>query len=804
MGASQSVQPDPIPDPNIFINIGCVGLDSTGYNSQRLSAAPFLSINFQAGIFKTVKNKKEIDNIATYNAVINNIRISLEKIKPGWRVIPVETASNDLSSLYNFNNSKKLNTNNGSITSTNNGITSTNKSKSGFDAEANMEERLKELADLLNADYEKNKDNFGKNNYTTNDIWKQQGGSLNGQTMAYWNTKYVYGPVYLLVAQDNQTKILDCYLYFPSMTKDSMLWPNINYLGLAHNWMHMLLYGIGTRMQWCFKNDKFAGFSQYTDKSLSTTYQGFKNPCLNGYTKCKQTFNPMRSRKNYGAFRIYKNTTFFPNEQKMEDRFMFGCKTNDVNNPYACQQSQHAHKAMGLYNKKYDKNKSKDEYPVAYYHAYALRFSDRRINSYINNGPYSLQYLTQTLYNGTSCGLAKNILPAYTKLLQGCSTALVSQNNMYYLVLGGKNLTLYKNTLNNNLSINCANNSYSGLKVISNIPFKNGGTNSYLIIEENNINIYSAPSNKFSPSIVKSMPFTDINSGKLASQYSLILNNNGTIQIIDVNNNISGSLDGSFATNDITTHPYNKNDDYNRRLLNLKLYLIFRNIYIDAQTNANSQTIKTQISENIPEYNSATNYMQRMLELLTYLESQNKISKGSASQYRQSMIQQTGRDINGLIEDDTDTQLSELITDSGNNNDEPDQQSTADNTNKDYQNDIVSTQAQINSKAQNEANPSEGVDPNPCVGYLGEPSCVMNNTEQAYIPANVSQSLNLLQEQSGANSLFSNTSGSDNPINKIFNNDVVYSKSQKERKLYMEKRLEELKSYLEIKKQLEN
>jgi hypothetical protein len=292
------------------------------------------------------------------------------------------------------------------------------------------------------------------------------------------------------------------------------------------------------------------------------------------------------------------------------------------------------------------------------------------------------------------------------------------------------------------------------------------------------------------------MPFTDINSVKLASQYSLVLNNNGSLQVIDAYNNISGSIDNSFTTYDISSHPYNKNEDYNRRLLNLKLYLIFRNIYIDAQINANSENIKTQIASNIPEYNSATNYMQRMLELLTYLESQNKIAKGTAYQYRQSMIQQTGRDINGLIEDET--QLSELIVDSK-DNDEPDQQTTVDNTNKEYQNDVASSQAQNNSKAYNETNPSEGVDPNPCVGYLGDPNCVMNNTEQAYIPTSISQSLNLLQEQTGANSLFASITGSENK-----QADILYSKSQKAHQLYMAKRLEELKSYLEIKKQLES
>jgi hypothetical protein len=48
MGAAQSIPPDPVPDPNIFINIGCVGLDTLASNSNRLASAPFLYINFQA------------------------------------------------------------------------------------------------------------------------------------------------------------------------------------------------------------------------------------------------------------------------------------------------------------------------------------------------------------------------------------------------------------------------------------------------------------------------------------------------------------------------------------------------------------------------------------------------------------------------------------------------------------------------------------------------------------------------------------------------------------------------------------
>jgi hypothetical protein len=85
MGAAQSTPPDPVPDPNIFVNIGCVGLISSDYYANRLSAAPFLSVQFQA---------------PDYYSMISNILLTFKQIKPGWSPTP---RSNDMNYDMNFN-----------------------------------------------------------------------------------------------------------------------------------------------------------------------------------------------------------------------------------------------------------------------------------------------------------------------------------------------------------------------------------------------------------------------------------------------------------------------------------------------------------------------------------------------------------------------------------------------------------------------------------------------------------------------------------------------------------------------------
>ena len=795
MGASHSVQPDPIPDPNIFINIGCVGLDSSGFNGNRLSSAPFLSVNFQAN---------------DYNTMINNIIKTLEQIKPGWSPTPIRPEYNfdlsgDLNSSINKNTEKTNNPNNTTKPIT---ITTPNgtsyKLYNGYNESLDMQTRLKILAEILNSEYDKYTHNTN-NPVSPNSIWAQQGGSLNGQTMAYWETKFVYGPVYLLVAQDEDTKLLDCYMYFPSMTKDSRLWPNANYLGLAHNWMYILLFGTGSRIQWCRSNDAFPGLFKFStnDDSVNTKAPGFPggpNPCMNGYTRCKQTFKEMPYWDRYNWVGWYKNTYFYPTQQPIENRFMFGCKTTNPNNPYACQQSKEAHQGMGIY----DDHKSADEYPIAYYHAYSFRFSDSRINSFINDGPYSLQYLTQSMYRGVSCGLAQNILPAYTKMMQGCTTGLVSQNNRFFLVLGGYNLTLYENLYDRNLSMNCVNNSFSGLNIIFNIRF-DGGFKSYLIIEDNLINIYSATTSTNTVMLVKSIPF--IQKAEFTEQYTLVLNNTGLLQVININNTVIGSLDAETLNNGNIITPYDKNADYARRLLNLKNYLIFRNIYIDVDINPKDSNNKSKQKIIIPPFNSNTNYIQRMIELLEYLEKQNKVDKNTVNNFRINVISQTGMDINGLVPDvsqnsslsaslsQNSQQLSsdQLGSDSGT---APSQSEYADSIHATETKRREAEQAEYDSKINNEANPTLKTCPKPaCIGQ----NCPPPKTSTTYTSKNEAPSLSSLQDIAGTNNIFNADSETSTGIFNLDNENESEPRILSKRETYIAERLAALKAYLEIK-----
>ena len=397
------------------------------------------------------------------------------------------------------------------------------------------------------------------------------------------------------------------------------------------------------------------------------------------------------------------------------------------------------------------------------------------------------------MYRGVSCGLARNILPAYTKMMQGCTSGLVSQNNRFFLVLGGYNLTLYENLSDQNLSMACANNSFSGLNIIFNIPF-DGGYKSSLIIEDNSINIYSATTNENTDYVVKSIPF--IKKSDFSQQYTLVLTNDGKIKVNDINNQSVGSIDSSsFGESKV---PYNKIADYTRRLLNLKQFLIFRNIYIEADINQQKTNSKSNVKITIPQFNSQTNYIQRMKEFLDYLATHHKIDPNSSYIFRQHVITQTGMDINGLVPDssnDLDNTFAQssqkpssdqLGTGSGT---PPSQDDVVQSVHSSYTKKQEASQAEYNSKINNEANPSLQTCPKPeCIG----PNCPPPKTTTSYTSKNQAPSLSSLQDISGANNIYA----SDNEFD-ILNTNTPSDPT--EREIYMAARLAALKAYLEIK-----
>lgn len=871
MGAGQSTPPDPIPDPNLFINIGCVGLNATGYHGNRLSSAPFLSVNFQA---------------ANYGSMIKNILTVFQQIQPGWSPTPIEK---DNTGDFDFNldlkKNKKNNTSNESDES--NGYTNTYTTpegtsytlKNGFNEQLDMEKRLKELGTYITNLYAQNQKENPNANISLEDIYSKNKNTaiMNGHPMSYWNSKHVYGPVYLLTAKDNSTNNLDCYLYFPSMTKDSRTWPNANFLGLAHNWMYLLLYGSSSRVQWCFTNEPFAGMAtmpyyvgqnnnpcEIGTRVCTNMNRNHPNPCMNAYTKCKQTNNKMPYRDFHNFFGIYTGTAYYPELHTVADRFMYGCKPS-YGNPYGCQQSIEAHKGMGLY----DEYKSKSEYPVAYYHAYGLRLTDldysvynnditfadtinltvengrsrsvamiyngdsfiykwpyidqlNKIKSYVNLGPHSLHSLNDAINRGASCGLAQNILPFQTKLFQGCRTGLVSQNNRYYLVLSGRNLTLYYNYFDVNLATSCINSSFWGVGVIWNTLFT-GGYHSYMIVEDNSINIYSATDANGTPLVVKSFQFSVPQDSSSPTQLTLILNDDGQLLVVNVKNETIANfndLQGINANDD--GKPFNKKADYARRLLNLKHYLILHKVYIDVQT---SEPEKAPPDLKMPPFNSHNNYILRMYELLTYLVNNNKAEPNAAHNFRQTIINQTGSDINGLIFDNfnftprtlnrpTKTSTTSSINSSGTSGSgglpsgsqygvPPEPTSYAKSVSAQNRAERKALQAAEDDVSNNEANPNN-------------PTCSINNnfskqqTQQTqlqpdfYKPKNAAPSLVSLQDKTGTNSMFMKKSAKQTNINP---NDITTARAElheTDYKRYMRERLESIKAYFEIQENINN
>ena len=869
MGAAQSIPPDPVPDPNIFINMGCVGLDTLANNSNRLASAPFLYVNFQA---------------TNYNEMIYNILTTFQKIKPGWTPTPSNNVNMNLDLNLGDIKNKAKKKNKADGTSSNDddeeGATYTTPGgttyrNSGYDNEVEMQKRLTELATYIMSKYAQ----FDEENNRASDVngvYGQKGATLNGFPLAYWKTKYVYGPVYLLAAKDFATNRLDCYLYFPSMTKDCRLWPNLNFLGLAHNWMHLLLYGASSRIQWCNSNDQFAGMATvpyYVGQRINPCENGTRqctnwdqnhpNPCMNGYTNCKMTNNKMPYRDFHNFFGVYTGTAYYPDSQTVSDRFMFGCKPHPYY-PFMCQQSPQAHMGMGLY----DEYKSKNEYPVAYYHAYALRFSEldtsvyandatfvnyitnhilyhaipeginfayngdsyveintyvdqlRKIKSYVNQGPNALQSLTNSLFRGASCGLAQNILPAHTKLLQGCTTGLISQNNAYYLIVGANNFTLYTNYYDTNLSLSCPNGSFWGLGVLWNIPFSGGGYNSYVTIEEKSINIYSSSTPNDAPMVVKTFQFKvpKTNASNAASnQFSLVLNDKGELLVINANNELVANF--SELVGLTPREPYDRSKDYARRLLNLKNFLILKKIYIDVPLTevVNPPKQKKQILR----FNSNTNYIMRMYELLMYFASQNKIDPDAAKNYRQSIINQTGMDVNGLIDDNAKQKQSATSTKVSNTNSlssqiagaqsqqlgrdmlgvdtgapPPKQKDVAKSANTSYKNKIAMQQAEIDSKTNNESNPNNPTCPKPtCMGSKCPPQESAPEIVVAPATSGSTKSLASLHDIKNTSGLFTANKNTATQLN-------IQPRKETSYQVYLRQRLEALKTYFEIQKHI--
>jgi hypothetical protein len=181
-----------------FKDIGCVGLKKDDYNGNgttpgKLDAPPFLYYRFNA------KNYKEL---------LEKLQKIFKEISPNTQTPPLteEQVTFDLPTVELFTNSDSSSTDT-------------------IEHFGNSYGRLRDL------------------------VLRRRNNARKAATMAAAASfpqprgdGPVYGPVYLLVATDPNTNLIEAFLYFPSMTKDKKKYRNYIELGNSHRWMHTLLY----------------------------------------------------------------------------------------------------------------------------------------------------------------------------------------------------------------------------------------------------------------------------------------------------------------------------------------------------------------------------------------------------------------------------------------------------------------------------------------------------------------------------------------------------------------------------------
>jgi hypothetical protein len=399
----------------------------------------------------------------------------------------------------------------------------------------------------------------------------------------------VIAPIYLLTANNSEQKIMDCYLYLPNMNRDGNPMKSYTELGYANRWMRRILSGM--------------------------TYG------LKPYTSCKKMFD----NDDMDGPDIHR---------KYAAGFMFGCTFDEdtTTKPHQCVQSNRAHGGMGIYNR----SKTIDEYPLKYYHAYTLNVVDERISEYMTTNPAARSTL-QT-----------QILPAGLIMYAGCFYSIISQNNMFFLVLSDNALTLFYNYGNNDLINICS--SHKRLRKVTPIQimdFSDGFMNTRMEIEDNYLNIYSIvdPDTRTEKQVFSVM----IASPKAKGPLSLVLNDNGQFEIYDNDGyNVTDpnfaypnqSALGASGVNDELGY-YDPIADYRRRIRNLKAYFRLLGYYVPPDTdpakltsakltsqsqNENLPEFGHTYSGDIPPYDSKIDYIDRYTTLLRYLYSKGQIT----------------------------------------------------------------------------------------------------------------------------------------------------------------------------------
>lgn len=176
-------------------------------------------------------------------------------------------------------------------------------------------------------------------------------------------SQQIPGPVYLFNSIDKQTQIIQCYMYFPNISKTTMQkWYNYAEAGRNYDWIHRLLY-----------------HNLYS---------------LPADSSCKRF-----TKDDYGM--------------------RFGCSTETRDD---CMQDSRVHKRMKIYS---DKKKS-FEYPSVYFRANLINSADPRVSQYIDSAELAMNVLGGNDIPATDDLTSPQLLsPSHTAKLIITDTAFV-------------------------------------------------------------------------------------------------------------------------------------------------------------------------------------------------------------------------------------------------------------------------------------------------------------------------------------------------------------------------------------------
>ena len=641
MGKRHSKPAPPVYPPNdpLFIPIGCTGLRRSDYEASRLDLAPFL-------YFKITSNN--------YNQLFNNITQILQDINPSNKALLASIGG----SVYNNGTSGSRNQRTPSILNPNDytpntfndeqraaiSAISTGKSPPVYTASAAAHSSQKTAAGTAAAAAQRKKDKPGPPIYQINNIS---------------DNKFVYGPVFLLTAYDYKSKIIESYIYFPSMTKNMKPWNNYNTLGMNHAWLYRLFYNYQYR---------------YTPYSSCSIRAGMRPPqstidylrSLDKLNKLKppsQMVDPLKSKLTEAD---YHSSYGYGLKQ--------GCISADLNNNN-CQQSDAVHRGMGIYRDGLNSN----AYPAVYFTSYMLNRDDIRIKDYINTNSFTT--------------IQRNVLVDTAEMYPGCQYMLISPNNKYFLLLGSMSLIVFYNTDGIDLNEYCFNKKSPKNKVPINSKIFRDCTITRLVMEDGYLNLYG--SSDYDPDEIEQLLFTSLLTKDLTYPISIILTNDGQLKVINTNNKILNTVNiangfTSKLKNSSSQHaggqqpklsyvgPYNNHDNYRERLLNLIMYFKEKGLYHDdpfyknlinaAKTSESAQSAQsdppsgyndTSISNEhgqgqgqsvnaaLQHFNSSINYLNRFDDFASYLQ-----LNAIGNNYKQEVIKEDIKRFRPVNDDD--------------------------------------------------------------------------------------------------------------------------------------------------------